>query len=69
MIKRQIDDELLSFFKTANHEALLIDWLQESGVALSCPVATEARVPLRLTQNSNFFLPPLDVRPRELILV
>ena len=44
-------------------------WLQEAGVALSCPVATEARVPLRLTQNSNFFLPPLDVRPRELILV
>ena len=30
-------------------------WLQEAGVALSCPVATEARVPLRLTQNSNFF--------------
>lgn len=30
-------------------------WLQEAGIALSCPVATEARIPLRLTQNSNFF--------------
>ncbi len=30
-------------------------WLQEAGIALACPVATEARLPLRLTQNSNFF--------------
>lgn len=30
-------------------------WLQESGIALSCPAVTDARLPLRLTQNSNFF--------------
>jgi len=30
-------------------------WLQEAGIGLFCPVVTEAKVPLRLSQRSNFF--------------
>ena len=30
-------------------------WLKEAGIALPCPVASEAKVPLRLSQKENFF--------------